>query len=81
MFLMVYEIAKELLDKAGKVYDRGGMVGFSSWVEEYDGGFSNKVYLQEVSKYLEKCNSKTDTRIFGFDSGLINKLLDEIPFI
>ena len=67
-------IAKELLNEAGRVYDRRGMVGFCSWVEEYKGNSDNKIYLQEVCKYLEKCNGKANTRIFGFDSGLINKI-------
>ena len=78
---MEISIAKELLKEVGIIYDHRGMLGFCSWVREYEGNSGSKIYLQGVRKYLEKCNSKADTRIFGFDSGLINKILGEVPLV
>jgi len=75
------ERARELLEKAGEAYRSGLMRTFPTWVRNYDGPIEEKNYLEKVLEVIHRRNGRPNTRVYWFDSSLIEEILSEIGIV
>ena len=68
------EEAKKFLEEVA-VPNYRTLIGFDDFVNNYGG--ENKEYLLKVASYLQKKNSRGDTRILGLGDSEIEAILEE----
>lgn len=79
VFLMILkrDEAKKFLYELNiaEIYNSKCCAGLNSFVENYSG--NNKEYLEKVMKYINKRNSKSNSRFFGIGKLDLELILDE----